>query len=66
MTSISPPCLRINGRAVVVLPVLPPIPTNRWDYSASFADDETVIAYGPTPLAAVTALQEIDDESRDQ
>jgi hypothetical protein len=62
--NLAPACLRINGKAVEVTLALPPIPTNRWDYAATFAGYEPgdPIGRGATPLAAVEDLKEQDDE----
>jgi hypothetical protein len=62
--SLAPPCLRINGKPVEVTLALPPIPSDRWDYAATFAGYEPgdLIGRGETPLAAVEDLKEQDDE----
>jgi hypothetical protein len=62
--NLAPSCLRINGKSVEVTLALPPIPTDRFDYAATFAGYEPgdLIGRGATPLAAVTDLKEQDDE----
>lgn len=62
--NLAPPCLRVNGKRVLVCLELPPIPTNRFDYAATFDSYEPgdPIGRGATMVAAVTDLKEQDDE----
>lgn len=62
--NLAPACLRINGKSVEVTLALPPIPSDRWDYAATFAGYEPgyPIGRGATLLAAVEDLKEQDDE----
>lgn len=61
--NLAPPCLRINGRRVVIELDPPPIPNRGFDYRASFADGDeySPVGYGATALAAAEDLKSWDD-----
>ena len=66
MTNLAPPCLRINGRRVVIEHDPPPFysQSRYFDYSATFSDYEPgdPIGRGSDPVAAVQSLKEQCDE----
>lgn len=51
---------QLHGRQVRVDLILPPVPTNRWDWSAVWTDYEPgdPIGYGATPEQALRDLRE--------
>jgi hypothetical protein len=58
--------LKTNDRRVYVQAEFPPIPTNEYDYSASYdehRDESSIIGWGATPEAAIADLKERTEES---
>mgnify|MGYP003422038161 CR=1 FL=1 len=64
MMNLAPPCLRINGKRVLVCLELPPIQARQFDYVATFDGYEPgdPIGRGATAVDAVKDLKEQDDE----